>query len=137
MKTRMFKLPGFGVLILLVTALTITPLAAKDKEKPARSASHSVFATGMKDGGRLVIKRSPTLGNRLIIAMKIDGEAVSIGYGQTFSRYVAPGRHTLSVMATPRPQNIEPWQMSLDVQAGKTYTFLAQPGKNRQLVLAK
>jgi hypothetical protein len=137
MKTRMFKLPGVSVLTLLITALAITSLAAKEKAKPAAAASGSVFATGMKDGGRLVIKRSPSLGNRLIIAMKIDGESVSIGYGQTFNRYVTPGHHTLSVMATPRPQNVEPWQMSLDVQAGKTYTFLAQSGKNRQLVLAK
>ena len=105
------------------------------KEKPA--SSDSVFATGMKDGGRLVIKRAPSLGNRLIIGLKIDGVSASIGYGHTYRVYLRPGHHTLSVIATPKPQNAEPWQMSLDVQAGETYTFTAQSGPSRQLVLAK
>ena len=133
MKTQILKLSGVGALTIMITALAITSLAAK--EKPA--GSDSVFATGMKDGGRLVIKRAPSLGNRLIIGLKIDGASASIGYGHTYRVYLRPGHHTLSVIATPRPQNTEPWQMSLDVQAGQTYTFTAQSGPKRQLVLAK
>ena len=133
MKTRIFRLSGVGALALVITACAIESLAAK--EKPA--GSDSVFATGMKDGGRLVIKRSPSLGNRLIVALKIDGVSVSIAYGHTYRVYLRPGHHTLSVIATPRPQNVEPSEMSLDVQAGQTYTFTAQSGPKRQLVLAK
>ena len=132
MKTRIFKLGGVRVLTLAITALALTSLVAK--EKPAASES---TATGMKDGGRLVVKRAPSLGNRLIIALNVDGKSASIGYGHTYRTYLAPGHHTLSVIATPRPQNSKPWEMSLDVQAGQTYTFLAQSGPNRQLVLAK
>jgi hypothetical protein len=40
-------------------------------------------------------------------------------------------------MATPRPQNASRWEMTLDVQPGQTYTFVAQSGGKRQLVLAK
>jgi hypothetical protein len=132
MKTRLFKI-SISALTIAITAFAITSLVAN--EKPA--GSDSVFATGMKDGGRLVIKRSPSLGNRLIVALKIDGASASIGYGHTYRAYLRPGHHTLSVLATPRPQNTEPWEMSLDVQAGQTYTFTAQSGPKRQLVLAK
>ncbi len=127
MQTRMFKAVVAGVLTLAITAFAIPSLSAK--EKPAA-------ATQAKDG-RLIIKRAPSLGNRLIIALEIDGKASSIGYGHTYRTNLAPGHHKLSVIATPRPQNTKPWEMSLDVQPGQTYTFLAQSGPNRQLVLAK
>ena len=133
MKTRIFKLSGVSALTILITAITIASLPAAEK----KAGSDSVFATGMKDGGRLVIKRSPTLGNRLIVALKIDGAPASIGYGHTYRVYLRPGHHTLSVLATPRPQNAKAWEMSLDVKAGQTYTFTAQSGPNRQLVLGK
>lgn len=133
MKARILKLSGVSALTVIITSFAITGLAAKEKG----AGSDSVFATGMKDGGRLVIKRAPSLGNRLIIGLKIDGASASIGYGHTYRVYLRPGHHTLSVIATPRPQNTEPWQMSLDVQAGQTYTFTAQSGPKRQLVLAK
>jgi hypothetical protein len=133
MKTQMFKLTIATVLSIVITAFAATSAAAKEKQ----TGSDSVFATGMKDGGRLVIKRSPSLGNRLIISLKIDGASTSIGYGHTYRTFLRPGHHTLSVMASPRPQNARPWEMSLDVQPGQTYTFVAQGGANRQLVLAK
>ena len=133
MKARILKFHGVSLLTIAITLFAITSLAAA--EKPA--GSDSVFATGMKDGGRLVIKRSPSLGNRLIVALTIDGASASIGYGHTYRAYLRPGHHTLSVIATPKPQNAEAWQMSLDVQTGQTYTFQAQSGPKRQLVLAK
>ena len=133
MKTQIVKISGVSILTIVITAFTITTLPAKEKA----TGSESVFATGMKDGGRLVIKRAPSLGNRLVVAVKIDGASASIGYGHTYRVYLRPGHHTLSVMATPKPQNAEPWEMSLDVQAGQTYTFTAQSGPKRQLVLAK
>src|SRR5437868_12171355 len=107
MKARIFKLTAVSALATVIVAFAITSLAAK--EKPA--ASDSVFATGMKDGGHLVIKRAPSLGNRLIVGLKIDGVSASIGYGHTYRAYLRPGRHALSVLATPRPQNAEPWKM--------------------------
>ncbi|HJT80647.1 MAG TPA: hypothetical protein VJ719_05570 [Chthoniobacterales bacterium] len=131
MKTRIFKLCGITVLTVAITALAISSLAAKEKsaaaEKPAT----------VTETGRLVIKRSPTLGTRLIVALKVDDKSASIGYGHTYRTNLSAGRHTLSVIATPKPQNSQPWEMSLDVKPGHTYTFTAQSGKNRQLVLAK
>ena len=131
MKTPILKISRVSAVTIAITVFAIATLPAKEK------ASGSLFATGMKDGGRLVIKRAPSLGNRLIVAIKIDGESASIGYGHTYRAYLRPGHHTLSVIATPRPQNAEAWEMSLNVEAGQTYTFTAQSGGKRQLVLAK
>lgn len=133
MKARKLNLSIVSSLAIILTAVATTSVAAEEKA----TGSGSVFATGMKDGGRLIIKRAPSLGNRLIVSLKIDGVSASIGYGHTYRVYLRPGRHTLSVLATPKPQNAEPWEMSLDVQAGQTYTFTAQSGPKRQLVLAK
>ena len=133
MKTRILKISIATTLALLLSTVATSPVAGK--EKP--TGSDSVFATGMKDGGRLIVKRSPSLGNRLIVDLRIDGESASIGYGHTYRAYLRPGRHTLSVIATPKPQNVSRWEMSLDVQAGQTYTFTAQSGPKRQLVLTK
>ena len=131
MKTPILKISRVIAVTIAITVFAIATLPAKEK------ASGSVFATGTKDGGRLVIKRAPSLGNRLIVAIKIDGESASIGYGHTYRAYLRPGHHTLSVIATPKPQNAEAWEMSLNVEAGQTYTFTAQSGGKRQLVLAK
>jgi len=131
MKTPILKISRVIAVTIAITVFAIATLPAKEK------ASGSLFATGMKDGGRLVIKRAPSLGNRLIVAIKIDGESASIGYGHTYRAYLRPGHHTLSVIATPKPQNAEAWEMSLNVEAGQTYTFTAQSGGKRQLVLAK
>jgi len=131
MKTPILKISRVSAVTIAITVFAIATLPAKEK------ASGSLFATGMKDGGRLVIKRAPSLGNRLIVAIKIDGESASIGYGHTYRAYLRPGHHTLSVIATPKPQNAEAWEMLLNVEAGQTYTFTAQSGGKRQLVLAK
>jgi hypothetical protein len=133
MKTLIFKVTGVSILTIVISAAAITSLVAKEKA----AVSGAVFATGLSDGGRLVIKRAPSLGNRLVVGLKIDGESVSIGYGHTYRAYLRPGHHTLAVMATPRPQNAEGWQMSLDVKTGQTYTYTAQSGGKRQLVLAR
>src|SRR3954447_431062 len=109
MKTRILGFNAVSLLVIVIVTVAITSLVAK--EKPAGSAS--TFATGMSDGGRLVIKRSPALGNRLIVALTIDGVSTSLGYGHSYRTYLRPGHHKISVMATPKPQNAEGWQMSL------------------------
>jgi hypothetical protein len=101
-------------------------------------AAGAPFASSLKDGGQLVIKRSPRLGNVLIVDLQIDGKSVGgISYGRTYRAFLQPGHHVLSVMATPRTVNPDRWEMGLDVSAGQTYTFTAQSGGARQLVLAK
>lgn len=87
--------------------------------------------------GRLVVKRSPKLGNNIIVDMMIDGKkAGSLTYGRSFVTTLPAGSHVLSVLPTPRPVYKTRWEMTLNVEPGKTYQFMVQSGPGH-LVLAK
>jgi ABC-type transport system substrate-binding protein len=87
--------------------------------------------------GRLIVTRSPKLGNNIIVDMMIDGKkAGSLTYGHRFDTTLAAGSHTLSVLPTPRPVYKKRWEMTLNVEAGKTYKFQARSGAG-EMVLAK
>jgi hypothetical protein len=76
--------------------------------------------------GRLVVWRFASLGNFVWVDLNIDGVPVAtIGYGETYEGFLTPGRHVLSLLPTPDPKWITPWQMILDVRAGQTYAFTA------------
>jgi hypothetical protein len=75
---------------------------------------------------RLVIWRLADLGNSIWVDLSIDGVPVaSIGYGETYEGFLAPGRHVLSVLSAPDPKWPTPWQVILDVRPGQTYAFTA------------
>jgi hypothetical protein len=75
---------------------------------------------------RLVVWRFASLGNFVWVDLNIDGVPVAnIGYGATYEGFLTPGQHVLSVLPTPDPKWITPWQMILDVRAGQTYAFTA------------
>ena len=87
--------------------------------------------------GRLIIKRSPKLGTNIIVDMMIDGKkAGSLTYGRTFQTTLPAGSHVLSVLPTPRPVYKSRWEMTLNVESGKTYRLQVQSGPGH-LVLAK
>jgi hypothetical protein len=87
--------------------------------------------------GRLVVTRSPQLGTNIIVDMMIDGKkAVSMTYGHSFETTLSAGTHVLSVLPTPRPVYRTPWEMTLNIESGKTYRFSVQSGPGH-LVLGK
>ena len=92
-----------------------------------RSSATKTFATGVQEGGRLVIWRVPNLGNRLFVNLLIDGKGfTTIGFGHNYETILPPGRHVLTVSATPRISYLhDTWVMTLDVQRGQTYSFTA------------
>ena len=62
----------------------------------------STFTRRGNDPARLIIHRIPNLGNQVIVDLHVDGAPVaSIGYGHTYKGFLRPGRHVLSVRATP------------------------------------
>jgi hypothetical protein len=86
---------------------------------------------------RLVINRIADLGNTVHIDLWLDGAQVAIiGYGQTYEAFVSPGRHVLSVLATPNPKWPIPSQMILDMRSGQTYNFTADGDGLGHLILA-
>ena len=87
--------------------------------------------------GRLVVKRSPQLGTNIIVDLMIDGKkAGSLTYGRSFVTTLPAGPHVLSVLPTPRPIYKTRWEMTLNVESGKTYRLQVQSGPGH-LVLAK
>ncbi|MEY2487858.1 MAG: hypothetical protein QOH39_3506 [Verrucomicrobiota bacterium] len=107
---------------------------------PARGPSATkTFAADLKEGGRLVIWRAPNLGNNLFVNLRIDGRGfTSIGYGHNYETILPPGRHVLTITGTPRMRyHQDAWVMTLDVQAGQTYSFTAVLEADQQVVLRR
>jgi hypothetical protein len=108
-------------------------------DSPApRSSATKTFAAGAQGGGRLIIWRVPNLGNRLFVNLLIDGKGfTTIGFGHNYETILPPGRHVLTVSATPRISYLhDTWVMTLDVQRGQTYSFTALMEEDR-LVLKR
>ena len=111
------------------------PAVAADRE--TRTARNIVVSRSGQ-GSRLVIWRIASLGNQVIVDLRIDGvPAGSIGWGEHYEGILRPGRHVLSVIATPAPQHLARWEITLDVQAGRTYNFTAKSGTGGQLILKR
>lgn len=125
-----FRIPHL-VLRLVICGLLIasTSQSLKAKESNPSNRSGAIFATSDADGGRLSIRRSPTLGRNVSITLKIDGKlAGTVAWGRTYDRYITPGRHILT--ATPsRSRGV--WQGTLNVRPGETYSYTASYNVNR------
>jgi hypothetical protein len=129
MKQASFSAP---VLLLATCALLIASanqsVNAHDNNSSNRSGA--IFATSAADGGRLFIKRSPVLGRNVAITLTIDGKlAGTLMWWHTYDRYIAPGRHILTV--SPNRLFGGPWQAMLDVRPGQTYYYIASYNVNK------
>jgi hypothetical protein len=116
-----------SLLRLAICALLIASASqnanASDKKPP--NPSGAIFATSAADGGRLFIRRSPTLGSNVTISLWIDGKvAGTLVRNRTYDRYLTPGRHIL----TASPTNGGDWRGVLDVHRGETYSYTASYG---------
>ena len=79
-------------------------------------------ATSSADDGRLVIKRSATLGQNVAVSIMIDGKpAGTLRRGQTYEKYLTSGPHTLMASAS---QSV-PWHATLNVRGGDSYFYTA------------
>ena len=80
----------------------------------------------VKGAARLIVRRDPALGTFLIAHLRVDGVLVGVfGYGRTYEGFLSPGRHVLSLLATPSPKWPTPLGMILDARSGETYNFTA------------
>jgi hypothetical protein len=85
---------------------------------------------------RLVIRRIPNLGNNVIVDLRIDGApGGSIAYGHAYETFLPPGRHILSVRASPTPRWTTRWNMVLNAHSGRSYFFTALGDHSGNLVL--
>ena len=124
-----------GVILLLVVSLFFSAFVAGQAMGADPRSPHAVAPS--QAPARLVIRRMPNLGFNVIVRLWIDGQSVTaLGYGHTYHGSLAPGRHVLAVLATPRSRSPIPWEMPLNVQSGQTYIFTATGGPSGNLVLA-
>lgn len=115
---------SIAVLRLAMGALLIGS-ANQNVQASEKSSNQSaaIFATSAADGGRLVIKRSPVLGTKVTVTISIDGKPAGlIRRGQTYDKYITPGRHVL--VASP-PRLASAWRTVLEVRPGQTYSYTA------------
>lgn len=129
-----------NVLILMTTSLLFfSGYAASQASSNAQSrraaVTASAFVRPVKGDARLIVRRLPDLGNYVYVDLYVDGVPVAtIGYGRTYEGLLPPGRHVLSVVASPNPKWPKPWEMTLDVRSGRTYSFTAE-GDSGYLIL--
>jgi len=135
-----YRLSSRNALLLLVAWGSFNAYAAcqamsSDVQPVRAAAGGSGVVQPVQGGARLIVRRAPNLGANVVVRLWVDGAQVgTIGYGHTYQGVLAAGRHTLSVLPSPRPQSRTPWQMTLDVQNGQTYRFTAT-GDSGYLIL--
>jgi hypothetical protein len=140
MKTYIYRSRNALVLIttcLLFSRSTASHAMNSDAQSGRAALAHSSSVQPVNGEARLIIHRIPNLGNRVAVNLRIDGAPVAsiIAYGHTYETLLPPGRHVLSVSATPNPRWKTPWQMTLDVQNGQTYNFTAMDDGSEHLIL--
>ena len=93
-------------------------------------------ASSNAGSARLIVYRTPSTG-KFVIVQIYDGDALlgSVSYGGTYQGSLTPGRHVLSVLATPRPKWRERPPTTLDVRSGQTYKFTAVGNGQGNLIL--
>jgi len=124
-----------SAILLLVVSLFFSTFVAGQAMGGDPRSPHA--AAPSQAPARLVIRRMPNLGVNVIVQLWIDGQqTATLGYGHTYHGSLAPGRHVLAVLATPRSRSPIPWEMPLNVQSGQTYIFTATGGPSGNLVLA-
>lgn len=126
-----------NIILIVCVSLLIGGLTATSQAKPSSGLDRS-DASGRKtdEPARLIIHRLPNLGNNVIVDVSLDGAPfASVIYGQTFDGSLPAGHHVLSILATPRPTYVTPTTVALDVQSGKTYSFIAESNNSGNLIL--
>jgi hypothetical protein len=129
-------------LILMITCLlflnsygTSQPMSS-DAQSCRVAVKRSASVQTVRDGARLMVRRIPNVGCNVIVDLYIDGVPVApIGYGRTYEGFLPRGQHVLSVLRTPSPKWSTPWQMTLDVRNGQTYSFTAMGDGSGHLIL--
>src|SRR5207244_11075790 len=76
--------------------------------------------------GRLVVQRSPTVGNNVFLRLSIDGEVQNIGPGRLYDQPIPAGEHVLT-LDTPSNQHTRT-SVALTLDPGQPYAITATRG---------
>ena len=76
------------------------------------------------------------MGKFVFVQLYVDNFVVgAIAYGGTYQGFLKPGRHVLSVLATPSPKWWERPPTIVHVRGGQTYRFLVKGNGQGNLIL--
>lgn len=76
--------------------------------------------------GSLVIYRVPSFGWNLAYNLQIDGTPVAnVAQGHSYSTWLPPGPHVLTVHKVPAVGFTEPTSTTVDIQAGAEHLYVA------------
>jgi hypothetical protein len=117
----------------LFLAITCLLCIAGHVGASSRAASGASLNRGT---ARLIVYRIPTMGKFVFVQLYVDNVIVDgIAYGGTYKGYLKPGRHVLSVLATPRPKWWERPPTIVHMRSGQTYRFIAKGNGQGNLIL--
>lgn len=102
--------------------------------------SFALFAAAASfaaQGGRLTVNRVANFGERVSLAVSIDGKEVArLMEGRNYDGSLTPGRHVISATVVPNLVDSPVWQKEITVQSGQTYSFTAV-WQGERMVLVK
>jgi hypothetical protein len=125
-----------NAVLLLMAWLVFNACVAGPATAAVPQSARAMMAQPAKAPAGLIIRRNPNLGANVFVQLWIDGQpAGSIGYGHTYQGFLPPGHHVLAVLAGPAPLWPTPFQLALDVQGGRTYSFTAWSNGSGNLIL--
>jgi hypothetical protein len=83
-------------------------------------------ACAAPNSGHLVIDRVANFGSDLGLVVSIDGKDVgTFSEGRNYSGNLPAGQHTIIVRVDPNDNDAKPAQITLNVEAGQTYSYTA------------
>jgi hypothetical protein len=117
-------------------ALMATCLLLLSTDRTSQAQSADAGPQPASDDARLIVTRIPNLGNYVAVDLSVDGVAMlPITYGQSYEDLLSPGRHVMSVVASPDPRWSTRSTVVLNVQKGQTYRFTAMGDGSGHLIL--
>jgi len=117
----------------LLLAITCLLFIAGHAGAGAGATSGAPFNEGT---ARLIVYRIPTMGKFVFVQVYVDNVVVDgIPYGGTYKAFLRPGRHVLSLLATPRPTWWERPPTIVYMRSGQTYRFIAKGNGKGNLIL--
>jgi len=76
--------------------------------------------------GRLTIERVANFGWNLGFHLQIDGRSVrNVVYGRSYSAWLSPGPHVLTVFKVPAVAYVEPTSITVNIQPGTEHLYQA------------
>ena len=109
-----------GVIFALATAICLSSQAAQP---------------GSADNGRLIVKRSRTVGNDVVLRLSIDGEVHNITPNSLYDQPIPAGKHSLKLETVGNQS--QSTSTSVEVEPGHTYSFTAARGSDQGVSLVR